>query len=190
MAIAAVMVGAVPALADGTEPKPKAADYPAHAEAGAVALGAEYMVHSFAGRKQTFIARDFLVVEVGLFAGAGERIEVSNGQFALRVNRKTMLIPQAPSFVAASLKYPDWESRPALEAADAPAESAARAGAGSRRGEAGAGARRGSRGRHGSAGGELAAPGERVSIFCLQGKARFRPVFGVDLHRPGGIGHG
>jgi hypothetical protein len=117
IAIAAVMVGAIPALADGTEPKPKVGDYPAQAQAGAVSLGAEYMVHSFAGSKQTFIARGYLVVEVALIAGAGERIELSNGQFALRVNRKTVLMPQAPSFVAASLKYPDWESRPALEAA-------------------------------------------------------------------------
>ena len=74
------------------------------------------MVHSFTGRKQTFVARDFLVVEVALFAGPGERLEVSDGHFTLRMNKKTTLTASAPSFVAASLKYPDWQPRPTLEA--------------------------------------------------------------------------
>lgn len=105
------------ALAQGTDPKAKAADYPVHAEAGPLSLGAEYMVHSFSGGKHTFIAQDYLVVEVALYARPGERIEVSQGQFALRINgRKQALVAQAPSFVAASLKYPDWQSRPTLEA--------------------------------------------------------------------------
>jgi hypothetical protein len=74
------------------------------------------MVHSFTARKHTFVARDYLVVEVALYAPPAKRIEVSQGQFVLAVNgRKQTLRPQAPSVVAASLKYPDWEPRPSLE---------------------------------------------------------------------------
>jgi len=46
---------------------------------------------------------------------------VSTSQFTLQVNgKKQMLYPQAVEFVAASLKYPDWETRPRLEAGAGP----------------------------------------------------------------------
>ena len=102
--------------AEGTDPKSRATDYPRHATAGRLEIGAEYMVHSFSGGGQTFIAKDYLVVEVALYAPAGERIEISHGQFNLRVNgRKQLLQPQAPAFVAASLKYSDWEYQRSTE---------------------------------------------------------------------------
>ncbi|HEY3031744.1 MAG TPA: hypothetical protein VGJ68_16415 [Bradyrhizobium sp.] len=96
--------------AEGAEPKAKAADYPAHSAVGGLEIGAEYMVHSFSGHGQTFIAKDYLTVEVALYTRGADRLELSQGQFTLRLNgRKQMLLPQAPTFVAASLKYPDWE---------------------------------------------------------------------------------
>ena len=100
----------------GTGPKPRAADYPAHTQAGQLAIGAEYMVHSFSGSGQTFVAEKFLVVEVALYPPRGATITVQAGHFALRVNgKKQAILAQAPGFVAASLKYPDWEYRPRLE---------------------------------------------------------------------------
>ena len=75
------------------------------------------MIHSFSGGRQTFIAKDYLVVEVALYPAKGERVMVEASQFSLRVNGKRQaLAPQAPEFVAASLKYPDWETHPQLEA--------------------------------------------------------------------------
>jgi hypothetical protein len=104
-------------FAQGTGPKPKPADYPAHAEAGTISAGAEYMVHSFSGRGQTFVAKDYLVVEVALYGAKDARIEVQQSHFTLHVSgSKKTLLAQSPSFVAASLKYPDWEAHPTLEA--------------------------------------------------------------------------
>ncbi len=96
-----------------SDPKPKATDYPAHSEAGKLALGAEYMVHSFSGGGQMFVTDDYLVVEVAIYPPSGTTYEVNAGRFSLRINgAKRTIPPQAPSFVAASLKYPDWEQRP------------------------------------------------------------------------------
>jgi hypothetical protein len=111
---------ALPLLAQtaprGTEPKLKAADYPAHALAGDVAIGAEYMVHTFGRAGQTFVADKYLTVEVALYPPRGESLMVSTGNFSLRLNgKKQALVPQAPGFVAASLKYPDWQQERRLE---------------------------------------------------------------------------
>ena len=95
-----------------TEPKQKAADYPAHAASDRLAIGAEYLVRSFSGHNQSFVTKDYLVVEVALFPVAGSRLSVENGQFTLRLNgKKQTILPHALGFVAASLKYPDWENR-------------------------------------------------------------------------------
>ncbi len=97
------------------EPRPQPADYPVHAVLGKAALGAEYLVHTVSGRNQSFLARDYLVVEVGLYPAKGTTLVVSNSHFTLRLNgKKSVLIAQPPAFVAASLKYPDWEYRPSV----------------------------------------------------------------------------
>jgi len=100
----------------GTTPKSQASEYPVHARVGKFSLGAEYLVHSFSCRNQTFVTSDYLVVEVAGYPAPGEPVEVASGQFVLRLNgKKPLLHAQAPGFVAASLKYPDWERRRSLE---------------------------------------------------------------------------
>lgn len=96
----------------GTSTKAHAADYPAHAEAGSLALGADFMIHSFSGSGQTYIAKDYLVVEVALFIPTGKVLTLNTSQFALRVNgRKQPLSPKPAEFVASELRYPDWDNR-------------------------------------------------------------------------------
>jgi len=103
--------------AQGTTPKAKPESYPAHAAAGSTTLGAEYLVHSFSGQGGTFLARDYLVIEVALYPAAGEALDVNAGNFTLALNgKKRAMLPQSPAMVAASLKYPDWEMRPGMEA--------------------------------------------------------------------------
>src|SRR2546429_9948229 len=96
--VAMLIPGAL--AAEGAGPKPKAADYPAHAAVGGLEIGAEYMVHSFSGRGQTFIAKDYLVVEVALYTRGADRLELSPGQFTLRLNRTEQVpVPQAPAIL-------------------------------------------------------------------------------------------
>lgn len=90
--------------------KEKATDYPVHGDIGAVSIGAEYLVHSIPTHSQTFFARDYLVVDVAVFPGRLEPVEIGANTFTLRINgRKEVIFPDSPGFVAASLTYPDWE---------------------------------------------------------------------------------
>ena len=104
-----------------TPVKDKPADYPAHATLGTTtlattAIGAEYLVHSISAGNQTLLASEYLVFEVAVFPPRDHAVEISSGTFTLRLNgKKQVLFPVAPGFVAASLKYPDWELRPNAE---------------------------------------------------------------------------
>jgi hypothetical protein len=116
-AVALFLCGAGLALAQGgTEPKPKAEDYEAHAQWKDLAIGAEYMVHSFAGEGVTYIAKDYLVVEVALYPPKGESFKVDPHAFSLRVNgAKRPILPVPSSFVASMLSHQDWSTGPRLE---------------------------------------------------------------------------
>lgn len=101
----------------GTVPKQKPEDYDAHAQARDAAVGAEFMVHSFSRGEQTFIAEDYLVVEVALFPPPDQTIEVNAAKFTLRINgKKQVLFAQAPTMVAASLQHPEWRTTPTVQA--------------------------------------------------------------------------
>jgi hypothetical protein len=100
----------------GTDLKPKFEDYEVHGQSKDVGIGAEFMIHSFSGQGQTYIAKDFLVVEVALYPPKGESINVNEGSFALRVNgKKQLLQPVPPQMVATRLQRPDWQTGPRLE---------------------------------------------------------------------------
>jgi len=99
-----------------TTPKDKVADYPAHAMDGRTGVAAEYLVHSIPAGTETFIASDYLVVEVAIYPVRGESIEIRTSTFRLRLNGKRDVISaEGPGFVAASVKYPNWEQRKNVE---------------------------------------------------------------------------
>jgi hypothetical protein len=101
---------------EGTPPKARASDYPIHAQAGPAELGAEYLVRSIGTGDQMFVAGEYLVVEVAVFPGRRQTIDVSAGHFSLRINgKKQALRAETPGTVAASIKYDDWEIRRRLE---------------------------------------------------------------------------
>jgi hypothetical protein len=113
------MVGlavAVLAAAQGTTPKPSAADYPVRSEAGGVPIGGEFMVHSFGSGEQMYVVENYLVVEVALYRPKDQEQTLDISQFALHINgKKTGIVTQAPSMVAASLNHRDWQQRPAMD---------------------------------------------------------------------------
>ncbi len=92
------------AFADGTKPKPNAADYEAHANAGAYDIGAEYMVHSFSEGEQMFLAERYLVVEVAFLPPMKDGVvTVDLARFKLRLNGKAAIPADTPQQAAASL---------------------------------------------------------------------------------------
>ena len=105
------------ACAQGTEPKPKADDYEVHGRARDLAIGAEYMVHSFSGEGVTFLAPDFLILEVALYPPKGQYVRVASGDFTLRVDgRRTTLPAASADMVAASLRRSEWQRTRGVEA--------------------------------------------------------------------------
>jgi len=106
-------------VVQGTEAKPKAEDYEAHAKVGTVEIGAEFMVRSYSRGNAMYIANDYVTVEVALYAPKGESVEIGYLDFQLRVNgKKQTLLAQNPYMVAASIAHPDWQTeRPGVEAA-------------------------------------------------------------------------
>src|ERR1700722_15624930 len=106
-------------IVQGTEPKPKAEDYEAHAKAGTAEIGAEFMVRSFSRGNAMYIANGYVTVEVALYAPKGESVELGYLDFQLRINgKKQTLLAQNPYVVAASIAHPDWQpERTGIEAA-------------------------------------------------------------------------
>jgi hypothetical protein len=102
----------------GTTPKAKAADYDAHAKLGDVEIGAEFMVRSFSRGEAMYIARDYVTVEVALYAPKDKPLEIGYLDFQLSINeKKQILTPQNPQTVAMTLDHPDWQQeRPGWDA--------------------------------------------------------------------------
>jgi hypothetical protein len=94
----------------GTEPKPKPEDYELHARSEHTGIGAEFMVHSFSGQGQTYIVKDFLVVEVALYPEKGTEVHADPTAFTLRINgNQRMLHAIAATAVVASIERPQWQ---------------------------------------------------------------------------------
>ena len=106
--------------AQGTKPREKPADYHAQSKLSGFDLAAEYLAHSMPEQGGVIDVNEYLVIEVAVFPTTTAAPTVTSGEFTLRVtnNRghKSVLSAQAPGMVAASLKYPDWDVRPTLEA--------------------------------------------------------------------------
>ena len=93
---------------EGTAPKPKPQDYGVHVQVADVSIGAEFHYRSFLAAGRSLFVDKHLVVEVALYGPKGKRLDVSAGQFSLRVNgKKRALLPQAPQVIAYAMKWGD-----------------------------------------------------------------------------------
>jgi hypothetical protein len=104
------------AWAQGTEPKAKADDYETSDTAGRVAIGAEYMVHSFSGSGKTFLAQDYLIGEAALFPKKGEPVTASQGDFSLRLDGRTLLRTASAQQVVQALERRGWTNQRGVQA--------------------------------------------------------------------------
>ncbi len=93
----------------GTETKPKVEDYPVHSSGKDMDIGVDFGGHTYTGKNHTFVADDYMCLEVAVFAESGRNVVVQNLQFTVRGNGKKQLMAQTPGIVVSSLKYPDWE---------------------------------------------------------------------------------
>ncbi len=69
----------------GMPPRTAPTEYQAHAQAGTVAIGAEFMGHSVPTPEQTVNSEDYIVVEAGLFGPSRRGSDaIARGLFAAR----------------------------------------------------------------------------------------------------------
>ena len=95
--------------ANAIPPRATPADYQAHAQAGAVTIGAEFAGHSIPTPESVLTSEDYVVVEVGIFGAPGARSLLSFGDFSMRINGSKKVIPAQPAgMVFGSLKDPNW----------------------------------------------------------------------------------
>ena len=89
------------------DPRPKPTDYPSHAENPQLAIGAEYLVHSFSNGAQMFTAPQYLVVDTAVYPHGP--LDVKLNQFSLRLtlqvksrqpDQTVVLRADAPALVA------------------------------------------------------------------------------------------
>jgi hypothetical protein len=82
---------------------PKATDYPAHAKARDIELGARYLPHGLPPGAAVSAGKDFLVVEVGVFPDSKSPVTLSKTQFTLNVDGKELPAVPPPDSPSASV---------------------------------------------------------------------------------------
>jgi hypothetical protein len=82
---------------DATANRQKAADYPVSASTERVEIGAELLVHAIPSQSGYYFAKNFLVVDVGMFPKPLHSLKVSAGQFTLRLNGREPALTVAVS---------------------------------------------------------------------------------------------
>jgi hypothetical protein len=95
--------------AKGMPPRTSAAEYQAHAQAGAVTIAAEFNGHSVPTLLGPLTTEDYVAVETGLFGPPGARTAVSAGDFSLRINGKKPLPSQPFGLVIGVVTDPEWD---------------------------------------------------------------------------------
>jgi len=101
-----LFVSAALAGPNGTVPRPSATQYPLHAQANGVSLGAKLLSREEA--RKTFasdVNRCCIVVEVALYPDRASSLNISLNDFALRQkNAESAIKPSIPKVVAASIQ--------------------------------------------------------------------------------------
>jgi hypothetical protein len=84
-------------------------EYQAKAQAGAVTIAADFDEHSVPTPDGVYSSEDYVVVEAALFGPADGRVQLSSGDFSLRINEKKSPLPSQPyELVSRTLKDPSW----------------------------------------------------------------------------------
>ncbi len=94
----------------GLPTRSAASDYSAHAQAGAIAIGADFTGHTLNTQDGILTTQDYVVIEAGVFGPPGAHVMLAFGDFSLRINGSKKPLPMEPmEVVAKSLKDPDYE---------------------------------------------------------------------------------
>jgi hypothetical protein len=98
-----------PIEAKGLPPRATPADYQSQAQLGTLTIAAEFTGHGIPTPQGALTTEDYVAIETGLFGAPGSRLQLSSGDFALRINGKKTPLPSLPyGMVIASVKDPEY----------------------------------------------------------------------------------
>src|ERR1700730_9213875 len=69
----------------GLSPRTAPSDYPAHAQAGAVTIAADFTGHNVGTLEGILTTDEYVVIEAAVFGPAGARVGLCGGDFFLRI---------------------------------------------------------------------------------------------------------
>ena len=106
-----LLIFALAVVASAQDKARTAEDYPARMRVGEFTIAAENLGPSVPNASGGLYVDDYVVIEIAVFPAAGaKRAALSSGAFSLRINgAKGVIRPDSPDFVAAAIKYPNWE---------------------------------------------------------------------------------
>lgn len=92
----------------GMPPRSAATDYVAHVQVGDFTLAAEFAGHNVPSPEDPLTTDDYVVVEAAVYGPDGKKLNLSPGQFSLRINDRKPSPAVTFVVVASSLKDPEW----------------------------------------------------------------------------------
>ena len=93
----------------GLPPRAAPTDYQAQGKAGEITIAAEFAGHSVPTPEGPLTDEEYVVVEAGLFGPPGAKLQLTEGDFSLRINGNKKAQPSEPyGRVVDSVKDPDW----------------------------------------------------------------------------------
>jgi hypothetical protein len=94
----------------GLPPRAAPTDYQAQGKAGEITIAAEFAGHSVPTPEGPLSDEEYVVVEAAFFGPAGAKLQLTEGDFSLRINGNKKVQPSDPyGMVVGSVKDPEWE---------------------------------------------------------------------------------
>jgi hypothetical protein len=94
----------------GLPPRAAPTDYQAQGKAGEITIAAEFAGHSVPTPEGPLSDEEYVVVEAAFFGPAGTKLQLTEGDFSLRINGNKKAQPSDPyGLVASTVKDPEWE---------------------------------------------------------------------------------
>lgn len=92
----------------GLPPRAAPAEYQAQGKAGEITIAAEFAGHSIRTPEGPLSTEEYVVVEAGFFGAPGAKLQLSPGDFSLRINGNKKAIQGDPYGLVLDVKDPEW----------------------------------------------------------------------------------
>jgi len=110
LTVAALALAAQQPPAQSVAPRAAPTDYQAQAKAGSITIAADFTGHAVPVDPGPLNTEDYVVVEVGLYGPAEEKLKITASDFSLAINSKKNIVTAQPfGMIFSSLKDPSWE---------------------------------------------------------------------------------